>query len=124
MDKIKQDFMSKTGEFWSYFVARETFEAVTRILKENIPQDFFGFEKFRTTVNKLFDLAQSYVQTISRLQTLFDDKKIDLLNNFNAQISAILHSQLPNDYNTIIYQFYRITLKVFTKDDTVGGMYV
>lgn len=52
---------------------------------------------------------------------LFEDNRIHLLKNMNAQICALLHSQLPSDYNTIIYEFYRTALKVFTKDDTVGG---
>lgn len=121
MNRIKQDLMSKINEFWVFFLPNDVVELSCLKTEENISIDFVGFEKFKTAVDELFNLAQSYVETISRLQILFENNKINLLKNLNAQICALLHSQLPSDYNTIIYQFYRTALKVFTKDDVVGG---
>lgn len=122
MDRIKQDLMSKVNEFWLYFMPNDIVELSHLITQEKTPEDFIGFEKFKSAIDELFNLAQSYVDTINRLQMLFENTKINLLKTLNAQICALLHSQLPSDYNTIIYQFYRCALKVFTKDDIVGGM--
>lgn len=120
MDKIKENFMSQTKEFWLYFVTKKAFDTATQLVQKDIPQNFLGFEKFRTAVNLLFDVAQSYVYILNRLQMLFENNQINLFGNFNALIAATLHSQLPNDYNTIIYQFYRTALNAFTKDDIQG----
>lgn len=124
MSKIKQDLMSKINEFWLYFMPNNVVELTSLKTQEQINEDFVGFEKFKTAIDELFNLAQTYVDTINRLQMLFENNKINLLKNLNAQICALLHSQLPSDYNTIIYQFYRAALKVFTKDDVVGGLYI
>lgn len=121
MNKIKEDLMSKVNEFWLYFMPSDVVELTGLNKQEKIPEDFVGFEKFKSAIDELFNLAQSYVDTINRLQLLFENNKINLLKNLNAQICALLHSQLPSDYNTIIYQFYRAALRVFTKDDIVGG---
>lgn len=122
MNKIKEDLMEKMNEFWLYFMPNDVVELSSLKSEEKIPEDFIGFEKFRTAIDDLFNLAQSHIDTISRLQMLFDNSKINLLKNLNAQICALLHSQLPSDYNSIIYQFYRAALRVFTKDDVVGGL--
>lgn len=124
MSKIKEDLMSQINEFWLYFMPDNVVELTALRTQEQIPKDFVGFEKFKSAIDELFNLAQSYVDIINRLQMLFENNKINLLKNLNAQICALLHSQLPSDYNTIIYQFYRVALKVFTKDDIVGGMFV
>jgi len=116
--------MSKINEFWLYFMPNDVIELSNLSSNDQIPEDFLGFEKFKYAIDELFNLAQSYVETINRLQMLFENNRINLLKNLNAQICALLHSQLPSDYNTIIYQFYKVALKVFTKDDIVGGMYV
>lgn len=123
MNKIKEDLMENMNAFWLYFMPNDIVELSSLKTEEKIPEDFVGFEKFRTAIDDLFNLAQSYVDTINRLQMLFENDKINLLKNLNAQICALLHSQLPSDYNTIIYQFYRAALRVFTKDDVVGGMF-
>jgi len=124
MCKIKEDLMSKINEFWLYFMPSNVVELTALRTQEQIPEDFVGFEKFKTAIDELFNLAQSYVDTINRLQMLFENDKVNLLKNLNAHICALLHSQLPSDFNTIIYQFYRAALKVFTKDDVVGGVYL
>jgi len=124
MNKIKQDLMSKVNEFWLYFMPNDVVELNgLNSLENKIPEDFVGFEKFKTAIDELFNVAQSYVFVINRLQVLFENSRINLLKNLNAQICALLHSQLPSDYNGIIYQFYRAALRAFTKDDIVGGMY-
>lgn len=123
MNKIKENFMENMNAFWLYFMPNDVVELTGLKTEEKVPEDFVGFEKFRSAIDDLFNLAQSFVDTINRLQMLFENKKINLLKNLNAQICALLHSQLPSDYNTIIYQFYRAALRVFTKDDVVGGMY-
>jgi hypothetical protein len=124
MNKIKQDLMAKVNEFWLYFMPNNVVELSGLKTQEQIFEDYIGFEKFKTAIDELFNLAQSYVDTINRLQMLFENNnRINLLKNLNAQICALLHSQLPSDYNSIIYQFYRAALKVFSKDDIVGGMY-
>lgn len=123
MNKIKEDLMSKINDFWLYFIPDSVIELTTLKTLKTIPEDFTGFEKFKTAIIKLFDVVISYDDIIKRLQMLFEDNKINILKNMIAQICAILHSRLPSDYNTIIYQFYRAAFKVFTKDDDVGGMY-
>lgn len=123
MNKIKQDLMAKVNEFWLYFMPNNVVELSCLKTLGQTPEDYIGFEKFKTAIDELFNLAQSYVDTISRLQMLFENNnRINLLKNLNAQICALLHSQLPSEYNSIIYQFYRVALKVFSKDDIVGGM--
>lgn len=122
MNKIKDNLMSKINEFWVYFMPNNIVELSGLQSQDCIPEDFIGFEKFKTAIDELFNVAQSFVFTINRLQMLFENSSINLLKNLNAQICALLHSQLPSNYNTIIYQFYRAALKVFTKDDIVGGM--
>lgn len=125
MNKIKQDLMVKVNEFWLYFMPNDVVELCGLKTQEQTPEDYIGFEKFKTAIDELFNLVQSYVDTINRLQMLFENNnRINLLKNLNAQICALLHSQLPGDYDTIIYQFYRAALKVFSKDDIVGGMYI
>lgn len=123
-NKIKQNLMLKVNEFWVYFMPNNVVELSGYQSQERIPEDFIGFEKFKTAIDELFNVAQSFVFTINRLQMLFENNKINLLKNLNAQICALLHSQLPSNYNTIIYQFYRAALRVFTKDDIVGGMFL
>lgn len=123
MNKIKEDLMENMNEFWLYFMPNDVVELSSLKTEGKLPEDFVGFEKFRSAIDDLFNLAQSYVSTINRLQMLFENDQINLLKNLNAQICALLHSQLPSDYNTIIYQFYRAALRVFTKDDVVGGMF-
>lgn len=120
--KIKQDLMSKINDFWLYFMPYDVVELSYLLPSDDVSGDFSGFEKFKCAVDELFNLAQSYVETINRLQMLFENKKINLLKNLNAQICALLHSTLPSDYNKIIYQFYRVALRVFTKEDMVGGI--
>lgn len=121
MVKIKQDLMSKIKDFWIYFIPHSVVELTSLMTLENIPKDYTGFEKFKTVIDKLSNLAQSHNDVINRLQMLFKDKRINLEKNMNAQICAILHSQLPGDYNMIIYEFYRTALKVFIKDETLEG---
>lgn len=124
MSKIKEELMSKVSKFWLYFMPNNVVElSGLKSFENKIPEDFVGFEKFKTAIDELYNVAQSYVFVINRLQTLFENNRINLFKNLNAQICAILHSQLPSDYNGIIYQFYRVALRVFTKDDIVGGMY-
>lgn len=120
MNRIKQDLMSKINNFWLFFIRNDIVELSCLKTEEKIPENFVGFEKFKTAIEELFNLAQSYVETLNRLQLLFENNRINLLKNLNAQICALLHSQLPSDYNTIIYQFYRTALEVFTKNDVVG----
>jgi len=120
--KIKQDLMSKINDFWLYFMPYDVVELSYLLPSDDVSGDFSGFEKFKCAVDELFNLAQSYVETINRLQMLFENNKINLLKNLNAQICALLHSTLPSDYNKIIYQFYRVALRVFTKEDMVGGI--
>jgi len=124
MHSIKQDLMSKMNEFWLYFMPNDVIELsnLNTTTHGEIPEDFVGFNKFKYAIDELFNLAQSYTDTTNRLKLLFDNDKINCLGNLNAQICALLHSQLPSDYDTIIYQFYRVALKVFTKDDIIGGM--
>jgi len=122
MHTIKQDLMCKINDFWLYFMPYDVIEITNLSTNYDAPGDFSGFEKFKYAIDELFNLAQSYVETINRLQMLFENNRINLLKNLNAQICALIHSQLPSDYNTIIYQFYRVALKVFTKDDIIGGM--
>lgn len=122
MIKIKEDLMENINTFWLYFMPDNVVELSGLKSEEKIPEDFVGFEKFRSAIDDLFNLAQSYVDTINRLQLLFENSNINLLKNLNAQICALLHSQLPSDYNKIIKQFYQAALRVFIKDDSVGGM--
>lgn len=124
MSKIKEDLMTKiNNDFWLYFMPNDVVELSCLKTQEQLLEDFVGFEKFKTAIDGLFNMAQSYIDTINRLQLLIEDNRINLLINLNALICGILHSQLPSDYNTIIYQFYRAALRVFTKDDVVGGEY-
>ncbi|XP_050527151.1 anaphase-promoting complex subunit 2 isoform X2 [Daktulosphaira vitifoliae] len=82
-----------------------------------MPEDYSGFEKFKTVICELYDTVQSYTEIVNRLQLLFDTSRTNLKKNFYVQTCAILHSTLPDDYNAIIYQFYRVALRVFTKDE-------
>lgn len=123
MNRIKQDLMSKVNEFWLYLMPNNIVELNGLKSHGQTPEDFVGFEKFKTAIDELFNVAQSYICTIHRLQLLFENDRINLFKNLNAQICSLLHSQLPSDYNSIIYQFYKAALRVFTKDDIVGGMY-
>ncbi|XP_025201146.1 anaphase-promoting complex subunit 2 [Melanaphis sacchari] len=120
MHAIKQDLMSKINDFWLYFIPNDVIELCNHSPHDDVSEEYIGFVKFKYAIDELFNLAQSYIETINRLQMLFESNRINLLKNLNAQICALLHSQLPSDYNTIIYQFYTVALKVFTKDDIIG----
>lgn len=106
--------MSK--RFWLYFMRDESIE-ISRLqnINELIPEDFTGFEEFKNAVCDIYKIVASYENTINRLQMLYGNNRINLLNNFYARIWALLYSHLPFDYNIIIYHFYRTSLRCFTK---------
>ncbi|XP_050425867.1 anaphase-promoting complex subunit 2 [Adelges cooleyi] len=119
--RVREEIKSKIlNEFWLYFMSDNVVDCSFLKDQDLMPDDYSGFEKFKTATCELYGIILTYTETIKRLQLLFDSEKTNLRKNFLLQICAILHSTLPAEYNTIIYQFYRVALKVFTKDDGIG----
>ncbi|XP_025419506.1 anaphase-promoting complex subunit 2-like [Sipha flava] len=102
-----------SNSFWVHFLSEEITELnVLRNAREILPTDFTGFERFRRAIDDLFILIQSHTSTINRVQLLYEDDETNLLKNFFERIRALMYSQLPINYKTIIYNFYRTGLRI------------
>jgi hypothetical protein len=110
---INNIYMNMSNSFWVHFLSEEITELnVLRNAREILPTDFTGFERFRRAIDDLFILIQSHTSTINRVQLLYEDDETNLLKNFFERIRALMYSQLPINYKTIIYNFYRTGLRI------------
>lgn len=113
---INEIYTIMSKQFWLYFLRDEFIElSQLQNLNELTPEDINGFEDFKNAVDGFYKLITSYYITINRLQLLYEDNKIDLLNNYHIRICALFYSKLPSNYNNVIYHFYKIPLRIITK---------
>jgi len=113
---IKEMSLEIMNIFRPYFCCSEVVEGSSQHLEENLHTDYSGFELFKDAVNKFYNLHQSHKNTIKRLQMLFEDNEINMSEeHLYKQMCTLLRSELPANYMTVIYQFYRTALRVIMK---------
>jgi len=112
---IKEMSLEIKNSFWPYFCNNKVLEGSFQRLEEYLPADYSGFELFKDAINKFYNLYQSYMNTIKRLQMLYEDNEIDMSKHFFNRICALLHFQLPANYIVTIHNFYRAALRIIMK---------
>lgn len=100
------------NSFWLHFLNEEIVDLnILRNALEYLTTDISGFEKFRIAIDGFFQLIHSYVPTIKRVQMLHENE-MDLFKHYYSRIRFLLESQLPIKYKTIVYHFYRTSLRI------------
>ena len=113
---INEMNLNMAKKFWIFFLDNEDIEFSRPLNSENtILSDFVGFRKFQAAAIIFYKLVQSLINTLNRVQQLHEDNKIDMLDHFRTRICALIRFQLPDKYNIIIYNFYRIAIRVIHK---------
>ncbi|VVC94836.1 unnamed protein product [Leptidea sinapis] len=89
-----------------------------------VEEEIKGFQLFKSAVNDLYDAVNKFSGMLRRLiilnnscsdnKTIFGER--DVISGFILIIRATLLSQLPVDFNIIIFHFYKLSFNVFDNE--------
>lgn len=88
-------------KFWSYFNMQDDTES--------------GFYQFQLAICELHNECERFQKTFRRMQPIIErlSQPIDTQVEFNVLLKATLLSQLPQNFNEVVYAFYQTSFKVF-----------
>lgn len=109
--------------FWRHFQGQ-----TSESNPEGQPTRHLHFFRFQRAVNELYQHFGGYYLQLKRLQKLKQGsslpvdvvKKPSDLSEFNRMFRCALLSQLPTDFNDLVYEFYSIAFKVFALTHAEG----
>ena len=93
-------------EFWSHFtkeddegVGSEKFSLAVRVLKENIDQHVM------------------YIKFLDCIKSSCNHNLESTLDQYKIHLSSVLLSQIPKDFESIVYCFYSKAFRAFTNSE-------
>lgn len=75
---------------------------------------FRTFEKFVAAIDGLYEEYRAYLDLAGRLTRLQDVASSEPIDTVNKYFKAALLSQLPGDFDGIVYNFYEYSFRVFS----------
>lgn len=95
-------------KFWQYF--RQSNDV------EN------GFYQFQLSVHELHREYEKICRALAPLSIVKQNSNVDFKQKLNESLKVILLSQLPANFNKIVYSFYHISFKVFANSHQDSGL--
>lgn len=95
-------------KFWQYF--RQSNDV------EN------GFYQFQLGVHELHREYEKIYRALAPLGIVKQNSNVDFKQKLNESLKVILLSQLPANFNKIVYSFYHISFKVFANSHQDSGL--
>lgn len=108
-----------SSEVWYSFMCDRLIDRdILKVMNIKIESDLAGFLQFRNAIDEYFLLTQSNLYFVCRLELLHSNR-VSLIKQFYERVGALLHSRLPFGYQTLVYNYFRTTLRVTIKGNLV-----
>lgn len=121
MDTALYDILTEMDKLWNTFGYKELrVTAKEELSYHSFAKNLDGFLRLSDAMNDFYNIAESKMHFIGRLQCLHEDKiKMPILNHFILRLITSVYPKFPEDHKIIVAHFLRTGIRTIEKGKVV-----